>query len=108
MRKISLADEFSAISEHWSPEVVAELNGQHVKLAKFRGEYQWHRHSHEDELFLVIKGAIRIELPDKSVELSAGEFFIVPRGIRHRPVAESEAEVLLFEPAATTRTGDEH
>ena len=104
--KISLADTFAGISEPWSPEVVAELNGQQVKLAKFIGEFQWHTHSHEDELFLVIRGAIRIELRDESVELMEGEFFVVPRGVEHRPVAESEADVLLFEPAATIRTGD--
>jgi len=106
MSKISLADELADITEHWSPEVVAELNGQQVKLAKFMGEFQWHAHSNEDELFLVVKGAIRVELRAESVELAAGEFFVVPRGVEHRPVAESEAEVLLFEPSSTIRTGD--
>jgi len=103
---VGLVDEFSAISEHWSPTVVAELNGQQVKLVKFEGEFQWHQHSAEDELFLVINGAMRIELRDKSVELSPGEFFVVPRGVEPRPVAESEVEVLLFEPSSTIRTGD--
>ena len=106
MSKVSLADEFAGITEHWSPEVVAELNGQQVKLAKFMGEFQWHTHSNEDELFLVVRGAIRVELRDESVELGEGEFFVVPRGAEHRPVAEAEAEVLLFEPSSTIRTGD--
>ncbi len=106
MPKVSLADEFAGITDYWSPEVVAELNGQQVKLARFMGEFQWHAHSNEDELFLVVKGAIRVELRDGSVELAAGEFLVVPRGVEHRPVAESEAEVLLFEPSSTIREGD--
>lgn len=106
MSKVSLAERFAGITDHWSPEVVAELNGQQVKLVKFAGEFRWHRHSTEDELFLVVSGEMRIELRDTSVELSAGEFFVVPHGVEHRPVAESEVEVLLFEPASTVRTGD--
>jgi mannose-6-phosphate isomerase-like protein (cupin superfamily) len=107
MLKVRLADEFRAITEHWSPEVVAELNGQQIKVAKFQGEFPWHRHSHEDEMFLVVRGAIRIEMRDGIVELSEGDLCVVPRGVDHRPVAEEEAEVLLFEPASTRRTGDE-
>ena len=106
MPKVSLADEFVGITEHWSPEVVAELNGQQVKLAKFMGEFEWHTHSNADELFLVVRGAIRVELRDESVELGEGEFFVVPHGAEHRPVAEAEAEVLLFEPSTVIRTGD--
>jgi len=107
MSKVNLASAFARISEHWSPEVVAELNGQQVKLAKFLGEFRWHTHAAEDELFLVVRGAVRIEMRDSSVELAQGEFFVVPRGVEHRPVAESEAEALLFEPATTLRRGDQ-
>jgi mannose-6-phosphate isomerase-like protein (cupin superfamily) len=106
MSKVRLADEFRGVEKHWSPEVVAELNGQQVKVAKLKGEFRWHTHAHEDELFLVVKGSIRIELRDRAVTLLEGELFVVPRGVEHRPVAEEEAEVLLFEPAATRRTGD--
>ena len=106
MPKVSLTHRFAGIAEPWSPEVVAELNHQQVKLAKFKGKFHWHTHSNEDELFLVIRGAIRIELRDESVELEEGEFFVVPRGLEHRPVAEAEAEVLLFEPSSIIRTGD--
>jgi mannose-6-phosphate isomerase-like protein (cupin superfamily) len=106
MQKVNLANRFSSISEHWAPVVVAELNGQEVKLVRFRGEFHWHRHAREDELFLVLSGDLRIDLPDDSIHLSAGEFFVVPKGTDHRPVAEPEAEVLLFEPATTVRTGD--
>ena len=106
MTKVSLARSFAGITDHWSPEVVAELNGQHVKLAKFLGDFGWHTHYNEDELFLVVGGAIRIEMKGETVELSEGEFFVVPRGVEHRPVADEEAEVLLFEPSSTVRTGD--
>jgi len=106
MQKVKLADAFLAISDHWSPVVAAELNGQQVKLVKLKGEFQWHRHSNEDELFLVVSGDLRIDLPDESIHLSAGEFLVVPKGVDHRSVAESEAEVLLFEPASTVQTGD--
>jgi mannose-6-phosphate isomerase-like protein (cupin superfamily) len=106
MPKVTLSERFAGISEHWAPEVVAELNGQQVKLARFLGEFKSHTHSGEDELFLVVKGSIRIELRDETVELSEGEFLVVPRGVEHRPVAEEEAHVLLFEPSSTIRTGD--
>lgn len=106
MQKVRLAEEFAKISGYWAPVVAAELNGQHVKLAKFKGEFRWHRHSHEDELFLVVRGGVRIDLSDESIELSAGELLVVPKGVDHRPVAEAEAEVLMFEPASTIRTGD--
>ena len=104
MSKVTLADRLAGIMEHWAPEVVAELNGQQVKVVKFLGEFKRHTHSNEDELFLGVRGAIRIELRDGVVELAEGEFFVVPRGVEHRPVAE--AEVLLFEPSSTIRTGD--
>ncbi len=105
MKKVNLADKFALFSEHWSPKVVGELNGQEVKLAKLQGEFIWHRHDEADELFLVYKGSIKIELRDETVTLAEGEFFIVPRGIEHKPVADNEAEVLLFEPKSTLNTG---
>ena len=94
------------IAEHWRPKVVGELNGQEVKLVKFQGEFPWHHHEAEDEMFLAVKGSFRIEFRDKNVELKEGEFVIVPRGVEHRPVADSEVEVLLFEPANLKNTGN--
>lgn len=105
MHKINLAEKFSQFSDHWSPKIGAELNGQQVKFVKFRGEFVWHHHEHEDELFLVVRGSFRMEFRDRSVELREGEMIVVPRGIEHRPVAEEEVCVLLFEPAATVNTG---
>ena len=105
MEKVNLADKFVLFDDHWSPKVVGELNGQQVKLVKFRGAFVWHRHESEDELFLVVRGSFRMEFRDRSVELRAGEFLIVPRGVEHRPVADEEVEVLLFEPATTVNTG---
>ena len=105
MEKVNLADKFALFAEHWSPRVVGELNGQQVKLVKFRGAFVWHHHESEDELFLVVRGSFRMEFRDRSVELRPGEFLIVPRGVEHRPVADDEAEVLLFEPATTINTG---
>jgi mannose-6-phosphate isomerase-like protein (cupin superfamily) len=104
--KVNLAEKFALINEYWRPKVVGELNGQEVKLVKFQGEFPWHHHETEDEMFLAIKGSFRIEFRDKIVELSEGEFIIVPRGVEHRPVAESEVEVLLFEPARLLNTGN--
>lgn len=106
MEKVSLREKLDSFSEHWSPKVVGELNGQHVKLVKFQGEFVWHHHDHEDELFLVVKGRFRMELRDRDIWLEAGEFLVVPRGVEHRPVAEEEVEVLLFEPASTLNTGN--
>jgi mannose-6-phosphate isomerase-like protein (cupin superfamily) len=102
---INLAEKFARFSEHWSPRIVAALNGQHVKLVKFRGEFVWHHHEHEDELFLVVRGSFRMEFRDRVVPLSEGELIVVPRGVEHRPVAEEEVCVLLFEPSATVNTG---
>lgn len=93
-------------SDHWNPRVVAELNGQQVKLVKFKGEFVWHDHANEDELFFVIRGRFRMDFRDRSVSLSEGEFLVVPRGIEHRPVAEEEVEVMLFEPAQIKHTGE--
>ncbi len=104
--KISLDEKFSQIQEYWSPKIVGELNGQHVKLAKFKGEFVWHKHDHEDELFMVHKGEFTIEFRDRSVHLTPGEFCIVSHGVEHRPVAKDEVEVLLFEPIGTLNTGD--
>lgn len=104
--KIVLADRFAAIREPWRPQVVASLNGQEVKLAKLRGEFVWHHHEREDELFLCVKGSFRIEFRDREVTLLPGEAIVVPRGVEHRPVADEEAEVLLFEPTGVRNTGN--
>jgi mannose-6-phosphate isomerase-like protein (cupin superfamily) len=104
--KVSLAGKFALFADHWSPKIAGELNGQQVKLVKFRGEFVWHRHDREDELFLVHRGAFRMEFRDGNVELAAGDFIIVPRGVEHRPVADEEVEVVLFEPASTLNTGN--
>ena len=106
MDKVNLAEKLACFSEHWSPKLVGELNGQLVKLVKFRWPFVWHHHVHEDELFLVVKGRFRMELRDRHVWLEEGEFLVVPRGVEHRPVAEEEAHVLLFEPASTLNTGN--
>ena len=103
---MNLAEKFSRIHEFWKPYIAAELNGQLVKLDKLKGEFLWHHHENEDEMFLVIKGRFRIEFRDKAVWLEAGEFIVVPRGVEHRPVAEEEAWILLFEPASTLNTGN--
>jgi len=103
---VSLADKLASFDEHWVPKVVGELNGQFVKVVKFQGEYVWHHHANEDEMFLVINGHIDIHFLDKIIPLDAGEFCIVPRGIEHKPVANEEASVLLFEPASTRNTGN--
>ena len=103
--KVNLREKLALFHDHWSPKIVGELNGQHVKLVKFQGEFVWHKHDHEDELFLVIKGRFRMEYRDRHVWLEEGEFLIVPRGVEHRPVAEEEVHVLLFEPAGTLNTG---
>ena len=104
--KVNLGEKLSLFRSHWEPKIVGELNGQHVKLVKFRGPFLWHKHDDEDEMFLVIRGEFDMEFRDRTVPLREGEFLIVPRGVEHRPVAESEAHVLLFEPASTINTGD--
>jgi len=106
MVKVSLAQKFALFSEQWSPKLVGELNGQQVKIAKIQGEFVWHHHEAEDELFMVIQGQMTIKLPDEDVHLEAGEFLIVPRGVEHKPVAKEEAHILLFEPAGTLNTGN--
>lgn len=104
--KVSLPTAFARISEHWRPKVIAELNGQEVKAVKIKGEFVWHHHDAEDELFLIHKGRLRIEFRDRVVELGPGECLVVPRGVEHRPVAEEEVELLLFEPTGVRNTGN--
>lgn len=105
MEKVNLAEKFSRFSEQWSPKVVGELNGSEVKIAKIQGEFVWHHHEDADEMFLVVKGRMTIRLRDGDVELSEGEFFVVPRGVEHCPVAEAECEILMLEPKGTLNTG---
>lgn len=106
MRKVNLRDTFARFDTRWDPKIVGELNGQHVKLVKLEGEFVWHSHADEDELFLVLEGSLDMQFRDRVVTVAAGELIIVPRGTEHRPVAEREAHVLLFEPASTLNTGD--
>lgn len=103
---VNLENGFASFSDHWTPRIAAELNGQHVKLAKFKGAFDWHAHDDEDEMFLVHRGSFVMEFRDKRVEVGEGEFIVVPRGVEHRPVADEEAEVLLFEPASVRNTGN--
>ena len=106
MEKINLIEKFNLFTDYWNPKIVGELNGQHVKLAKLKGEFIWHRHDNEDELFFVVKGALRMEMRDRIVIIGEGEFFIVQRGVEHKPVADEEVHVMLFEPVSTLNTGN--
>jgi len=106
MQKVNLTEKFSQINEHWRPKIVGELNKQEIKLVKFKGVFPWHHHENEDEMFLCMRGTFYIEFRDQTVQLQAGEFLVVPRGVEHRPVAAEEVEVMLFEPAATRNTGN--
>jgi mannose-6-phosphate isomerase-like protein (cupin superfamily) len=106
MEKVNINQKFSQFSDHWNPRIIGELNGQQVKAAKLKGEFIWHHHDKEDELFLVTKGTLKMEFRDKTIEVQEGEFIIVPRGVEHKPVAEEEVELLLFEPASTVNTGN--
>lgn len=106
MDAINIAAKLSQFTDHWSPRIVAALNGQHVKLARFQGEFVWHHHADADELFLVIAGRFRMDFRDRSVWVETGEFIVVPRGVEHRPYAEEEVAVMLFEPAGTLNTGN--
>ena len=106
MEKVNIHEKLALFSDHWNPRVVGEHNGQHVKLVKFQGEFVWHDHADEDEMFLVVQGSFRMDFRDRSVTLNEGDFIIVPRGVEHRPVAEQEVEVMLFEPAQIKHTGD--
>jgi mannose-6-phosphate isomerase-like protein (cupin superfamily) len=106
MNKVNLLEKFSQFSDYWSPKIVGELNGQQVKLVKFKGSFTWHHHEHEDELFYVVKGSFVMEMQTGNIQINEGEFFIVPKGVEHRPNAEEEVWVMLFEPAATLNTGN--
>ena len=106
MEKVNLEQKLSLFADYWNPRIVGELNGQHVKLAKLKGEFVWHKHEHEDELFFVIKGSFKMEYRDKTIVVNENEFLIVPRGVEHRPVADEEVAIMLFEPASTLNTGN--
>ena len=106
MKKVNLIEKFALFDEHWTPKIVGELNGQYVKLAKLKGEFVWHHHEAEDEMFFVVNGSLRMRLPEEVVVVGAGEFLIVPRGVEHCPVADEEVHVLLFEPKSTAHTGN--
>ncbi len=106
MEKVNINQKLALFSEHWSPHVVGELNGQQVKLVKFKGEFVWHKHDNEDELFYVVKGHFEMQYRDRTITIHENEFLIVPRGVEHRPVAREEVAVMLFEPATTLNTGD--
>jgi mannose-6-phosphate isomerase-like protein (cupin superfamily) len=106
LEKVNLSDKFSLFEEHWSPKIAGEVNDSYVKLVKFQGDFVWHKHDEEDEMFLVVRGSIVIKLRDGDVRLGEGEFVVIPRGVEHMPVAEEEAHVLLFEPKTVLNTGD--
>ena len=106
MDRIALAEKLALLSTHWDPKIIAELNGQHVKLAKIKGEFVWHHHEHEDELFLVVRGSFDLHYRDRVVTLREGDMVVVPRGVEHRPVAAEECSILLFEPVGTVNTGN--
>ncbi|MBA4057046.1 MAG: cupin domain-containing protein [Marivirga sp.] len=106
MEKVNLEEKFNAFSDHWHPRIIGELNGQSIKAVKLIGEFVWHHHDHEDELFLVVKGKLKMEFRDKTVEVNQGEFIIVPHGVEHKPIADEEVELLLFEPTDTLNTGN--
>lgn len=106
MEKISIKEKLSMFSEYWSPKIVGELNGQYVKLAKLKGEFVWHKHDFEDEMFYILEGELIIEFRDKTVNIAKNEFFIVPKGVEHKPVARNEVSIMIFEPITTLNTGD--
>ena len=106
MDKVNLEEKLSLFSDYWNPRIVGELNGQQVKLVKLQGEFVWHKHDNEDELFYVVKGVLKMEFRDRTVVINEGEFLIVPRGVEHKPVADNEVAVMLFEPASTLNTGN--
>ena len=107
MNKVDIREKLDLIQDFWNPRIAGELNGQMVKLVKFKGEFVWHKHEHEDEMFLVLEGEFNMELRDRTIVIKENEFIIIPRGIEHRPVAENEVSVMLFEPASTLNTGDQ-
>jgi len=107
MNKVNVEEKLAKFSDHWHPRIVGELNGQHVKLAKLKGEFIWHKHDEEDELFFVVSGQLKMVMRDKTVIINPNEFYIVPKGVEHKPIAEEEVSVMLFEPASTKHTGNE-
>ena len=106
MEVVNINEKLSIFSDYWNPRIVGELNGQHVKLAKLKGEFVWHKHDNEDELFYVLKGILKMELRNETIEIKENEFFIVPKGVEHKPVADKEVAILLFEPNTTLNTGN--
>jgi mannose-6-phosphate isomerase-like protein (cupin superfamily) len=106
MEKVNVQEKLAGFSDYFNPRIVGELNGQQVKLVKFKGEFVWHHHDHEDELFYVVKGSFDMQMRDRTVTVNAGEFLVMPRGVEHRPVAHEEVEIMLFEPATTVNTGN--
>ena len=106
MSVINIKEKFNLFSEHWTPKKIGELNGQQILLAKIKGEFIWHAHEHEDELFMIIKGSLIIEFRDKTIELNEGEIYIIPKGVEHKPIAKEEVHVLLFEPLDIKHTGN--
>ena len=106
MKTVNIAEKLGLFSDHWNPRIIGELNGQQVKAVKLSGEFHFHHHDHEDEMFLVIKGVLKMEFRDKTEIIRPGEFIIVPKGVEHKPIAEQEVELLLFEPASTLNTGN--
>ena len=106
IKKVNISEKLGLFSEHWNPKIVGELNGQYVKLAKFQGEFIWHKHDNEDEMFLVLEGSFKMELRDKTIEINKGDFIIIPKGTEHKPCAEKEVQIMLFEPATTLNTGN--
>ena len=106
MDKVNIEDKLSLFKDYWNPRIVGELNGQHIKLVKLKGEFVWHKHDNEDELFYVLKGVLKMEFRDRTVEINENEFLIVPRGVEHKPVAPDEVSIMLFEPCTTLNTGN--
>ena len=106
MNKVNLKEKFNLFNEHWSPKIVGDLNDAHIKLAKFKGEFVWHKHDNEDELFFIVKGNLLIKFRDKDINLQEGEFIVIPKGVEHLPIAKDEVHVMLIEPKTTVNTGD--
>lgn len=106
MEKVNIREKFELFNDHWHPRIIGQLNGQDVRIAKVKGEFVWHEHKEEDEMFLLIKGSLKIEFRDKTVELNEGEMLIIPKGVEHKPIAEEEAWIMLLEPSATKHTGE--
>jgi len=106
IKKVNLKEKFAKFSDHWNPRLIGELNGQHVKVAKLKGEFVFHHHDDEDEMFLVLEGQLQMVLEDKTIDINAGEFIIIPKGVSHKPIADEEVHLLLFEPASTLHTGN--